>query len=156
MGISGTTWHTEIVHLSKFAEFSQGINGNIFSIASLLQITTNLRIITCKCIPLKDILYQNWRDCIFQPLRPFFAWIPDNLQSCKSLFDKGCLHRQILWRQSWLGWVCPGMCGKSNGPRTGHRIDPLKYGQITLNHVRHPCDMSGKGNINQDQSYFYC
>ncbi len=75
--ISGTNGPTEMVHLSTFAEFDQGINGNIFSIAFLLLIITNLRIITCKCTPLKDTLYENWSNRIFQPLRPLSAWNPE-------------------------------------------------------------------------------
>ncbi len=36
-GISGTTWATEIVHLSKFAEFREDLNGHTFNIATQLQ-----------------------------------------------------------------------------------------------------------------------
>ena len=37
-GISETTWATEMVHLSKFAEFHEDFNGHIFNIATQLQI----------------------------------------------------------------------------------------------------------------------
>ncbi len=34
--ISGITWATEMVHLSKFAEFHENLNGNIFNIDTQL------------------------------------------------------------------------------------------------------------------------
>ena len=42
-----------MVHLSKFAGFHQEMNGNLLNIVSLLQITTNFRIIMYKCPPNK-------------------------------------------------------------------------------------------------------
>ena len=44
-GISGTPWPTEMVHLSKCAEFREDFNGNTFNIVTQIQIIVNVKII---------------------------------------------------------------------------------------------------------------
>ena len=47
-GIPGTTWATQMVHLSKFAEFYEDLNGNTSNIATQLQIIINVQIMISK------------------------------------------------------------------------------------------------------------
>ncbi len=56
MGISGITWATEMVHLSKFAEVREDFNGNTFKIATQLQMIKNIKIIVIFKCTFKDVL----------------------------------------------------------------------------------------------------
>ena len=45
VGISGTTWAIEMVHLSKFAEFHENLNRNTFNIDTQSQMVINVKTI---------------------------------------------------------------------------------------------------------------
>ncbi len=47
--ILGTTWTTEMVLLSKFAEFCEDLNGNTFNTVTQLQKIANIKIMIFKC-----------------------------------------------------------------------------------------------------------
>ncbi len=57
-GISETNWATEMVHLSKFAEFHEDLNGHTFNIATQLQIMIKCQKMIFKCT-FRQVQYVN-------------------------------------------------------------------------------------------------
>ncbi len=47
-GTSGTTWPMEMLHLPKFGDFYEGIDGKLFNTVFLRQMTINFKLIMCK------------------------------------------------------------------------------------------------------------
>ena len=62
VGISGTTWATEMVHLSKFEEFHENLNGNTINIDTQFNLNAFLK----RCIvPIGP--YDMWRSRFSAP-----------------------------------------------------------------------------------------
>ena len=129
-GISGTTWPIEMVHLSKFAEFHQEMSGNIFTIASSLQISKRIRIITCKCYPDKGhfisilsgprfsaplafVCLEPWKWSPYVqvykgPMILAYTWFPGNNTNLKvTHFAKNLMHNiKETFQNSWKSHMC--------------------------------------------------
>ncbi len=86
--ISGTTWTTEMVDLSKFAEFGEDLNGNTFNIVTQLQIIKNIKIMIFKCT-FKEVHYTNM--AVRHVATALFS--PCNLQPVGTLY----LHQLLNW-----------------------------------------------------------
>ncbi len=103
MGISETTWATEIVYLSKFAEFHEDLNGHAFNIATQLQIIMKCQKMISKCT-CREVHYANRAYDVSQPcfsasynLKPIGTLIDHVPDICSVYFNFNLFFRDILF-----------------------------------------------------------